>query len=51
MEKRRRNCIKGKGARTGRNRKKLKEWPRSGKSRAGPERNRPGKGRKEAEMN
>ena len=51
LEKRRRNCIKGKGARTGRNRKKLKEWSRSGKSRAGTERNRAGKGRKEAGMN
>ena len=51
LEKRKRTCIKGKGARTERNRKKLKEWSRSGKSRAGPERNRAGKGRKEAEMN
>ena len=31
LEKRRRNCIKGKGARTGRNRKKLKEWSRKWK--------------------
>ena len=51
MEKRRRNCIKGKGARTERNSKKLKEWSSSGKSRAGTGRNRAGKGRKEAGMN
>ena len=45
-----RTCIKGKGARTGRNRKKLKEWSRSGKSREGTERNRAGKESKEAGM-
>ena len=42
--------YKGKGARTGRNRKKLKEWSRSGKTRAGTERNRAGKGRNEIGM-
>ena len=31
LEKRKRTCIKGKGARTGRNRKKLKEWSRKWK--------------------
>ena len=51
LEKRRRTCIKGKGARTGKNSEKLKEWSSSGKSRAGTGRNRAGKGRKEAGTN